>query len=76
MTVFFVPTTVACLWLCVLGGNAIYLEMAAAGRASTAGIAEPVRNWNLPAALFGTIDRMTDVSALQWASSRLPPSSG
>ena len=30
----------------------------------TAGVAQLVRDWNLPAALFGTIERMTDISFL------------
>lgn len=71
VSVFFIPTTIALFWLCMLGGNAIYLEMTAAGGPGTAGIAELVRTWNLPAALFGTVDRLTEVSALQWIVSAL-----
>ena len=55
----------------MFGGNAMYLEMNAAGGVGTAGIVDLVRDWNLPAALYGTIERMTDISALQWAVSAL-----
>ena len=69
--VLFVPTTIAFFWLCMFGGNAIYLELNAADGVGTAGIIEQVRAWNLPSALYGTIERMTDISSLQWAVSLL-----
>ncbi len=69
--VMFVPTTLAFFWLCVFGGNAMYLELTAEGGAGTAGIAQLVRDWNLPAALYGTIERMTDVSWLNWMMAAL-----
>jgi choline/glycine/proline betaine transport protein len=69
--VLFVPTAIAFFWLCMFGGNAMYLEMNASGGVGTAGIVELVRAWNLPAALYGTIERMTDIGALQWAVSAL-----
>ena len=69
--VMFVPTTIAFFWLCMFGGNAIYMELMAEGGAGTAGIVELVRAWNLPAALYGTIERLTDVSVLQWLMSAL-----
>jgi choline/glycine/proline betaine transport protein len=59
--VMFVPTTIAFFWLCIFGGNAIFLELNAADGVGTAGIAQLVRDWNLPAALYGTIERLTDV---------------
>ena len=62
--VMFVPTSIAFFWLCIFGGNAIYLELGAADGVGTAGIAQLVRDWNLPAALYGTIERMTDVNWL------------
>ncbi len=37
----------------------------------TAGIAQLVRDWDLPSALYGTIARMTDISWLNWAMSAL-----
>ena len=54
--VMFVPTTIAFFWLCIFGGSAMYLELNADGGVGTAGIAQLIRDWNLPAALFGTIE--------------------
>ena len=65
--VMFVPTTIAFFWLCIFGGNALYMELNAAGGPGTAGVLDMVRNWNLPSALFGTIQRVTDISWLNWA---------
>ncbi len=69
--VMFVPTTIAFFWLCVLGGNAIYMELHAEGGVGTAGVAQLVRDWNLPAALYGTIDQLTDVATLNWLMAAL-----
>ena len=69
--VMFVPTTIAFFWLCIFGGNAMYLELTAEGGAGTAGIAQLIRDWNLPAALYGTIERMTDLNWLNWAMAAL-----
>jgi len=69
--VMFVPTTIAFFWLCIFGGSAMFLEINAADGPGTAGIAQLVRDWNLPAALYGTIERVTDISALNWAMSAL-----
>jgi choline/glycine/proline betaine transport protein len=69
--VMFVPTTIAFFWLCIFGGNAMYLELTADGGVGTAGIAQLVRDWNLPSALYGTIDRVTDISWLNWAMAAL-----
>ncbi|MEM7070619.1 MAG: BCCT family transporter [Pseudomonadota bacterium] len=69
--VMFVPTSIAFFWLCIFGGSAIYMELNATGGVGTAGIAHLVQQWNLPAALYGTIDRLTDVSVLNWAMAAL-----
>ena len=69
--VMFVPTTIAFFWLCMFGGNAIYMELMAEGGVGTAGIVDLVRAWNLPAALYGTIERLTEYSVLQWLMSAL-----
>ena len=69
--VMFVPTTIAFFWLCIFGGNAMYLELTADGGVGTAGIAQLIRDWNLPAALYGTIERMTDVHWLNWIMAAL-----
>ena len=62
--VMFVPTSLAFFWLCIFGGNAIYMELNAAGGVGTAGVADLVRNWNLPSALFSTIEQLTTVEWL------------
>ena len=69
--VMFVPTTIAFFWLCIFGGNAMFLELNAEGGVGTAGIAQLIRDWNLPAALYGTIERMTDMYWLNWAMAAL-----
>ena len=69
--VMFVPTTIAFFWLCMFGGNAIFMELNAAGGVGTAGIAKTVMAWNLPAALYGTIEQMTDVGWLNWVMAAL-----
>ncbi len=64
--VMLVPTTIAFFWLCIFGGSAMYLELNAANGVGTAGIADLVRNWDLPGALYGTIDKVTPVNWLNW----------
>jgi choline/glycine/proline betaine transport protein len=55
----------------MFGGKAIYMELNAAGGVCTAGISETVMSWNLPGALHGTIDGLTDSSTLQRVASAL-----
>ena len=69
--VLFVPTTIAFFWLCMFGGNAIHMELTAPEGVGTAGIVGTVMAWDLPSALYGTIERLTTYSALQWAMSAL-----
>ena len=78
--VMFVPTTIAFFWLCMFGGNAIWQELHAVGGPAAeggAGIIETVRAWDLPNALFGTIDNigktswMGDISWVSWPMSLL-----
>ena len=69
--VLFVPTTIAFFWLCMFGGNAIHMELTAPEGVGTAGIVSTVMAWDLPSALYGTIERLTTYSALQWAMSAL-----
>ena len=64
--VMFVPTAMAFFWICMFGGNALYLELNAPGGVGTAGILELVRADQLESALYGTIERMTDLSWLAW----------
>ena len=67
----FVPTAVGIVWLCLFGGNALHIELTAVDGVGTAGILDLVREWQLEAALYGTIERMTDISWLAWAISAL-----
>ena len=69
--VLFVPTSIAFFWLCMFGGNAIYMELMAEGGVGTAGIVEMVRGWDLPSALYGTIERLTELAVLQWIMAAL-----
>ncbi len=69
--VLFVPTSLALLWIGIFGGNAIFMELNAAGGAGTAGVLELVRGASYQAALYGTIDRLTDIGWLTWAMSAL-----
>ena len=69
--VLVVPTALGLLWIGVFGGNAIYLELNAAGVVGTAGIIELVRDAHYEAALYGTIDRLSDIGWLTWAMSAL-----
>lgn len=69
--VMFVPTTISFFWLCMFGGNAIYLELQALAQGGNAGIAETVMAWDLPKALYATIDQIGSVKALQWIMAAL-----
>ena len=69
--VMFVPTTIAFFWLCMFGGNAIYLELQAAAAGGSAGIAETVMAWDLPQALYSTIDQVSSIKWLSWAMAAL-----
>ena len=69
--VMFVPTTIAFFWLCIFGGTALYFELNAANGVGTAGIVDTVRNWDLPSALYQTIDRVTGLHWLNWIMAAL-----
>ncbi len=69
--VLFVPTSIAFFWLCMFGGNAMYMELMAEGGVGTAGVIDMVRAWDLPSALYGTIDRLTELAFLQWIMAAL-----
>ncbi len=69
--VMFVPTTIAFFWLCMFGGNAIFMELYAEGGVGTAGIMDTVMAWNLPGALYATIGQLSSVQIIQWLMSAL-----
>ena len=60
----FVPTAVGMGWICIFGGNALYMELYAEGGPGTAGLMDLARDWQLEAVLYGTIERMSDVKWL------------
>ena len=65
----FVPSGLGLIWIGILGGNAIHLELEAG--AQGAGLLEFVRDEHFEAALYGTIDRMSEVAWLTWGASAL-----
>ena len=67
----FVPTAAGMVWICLFGGNALHMELSAEGGVGTAGILELVRGGELEMALYGTIDRLSDVAWLTWGMSAL-----
>ncbi len=67
----FVPTAVGLGWICIFGGNALYMELYADGGPGTAGLMALARDWQLEAVLYGTIERMTDARWLVWTMSAL-----
>jgi choline/glycine/proline betaine transport protein len=78
--VLFVPTAIVFFWLCMFGGNAIWQELHMAGGPAAeggAGVIATVRNWDLPAALYGTIGNLGatswlgDLSWTAWPMSAL-----
>lgn len=65
--VMFVPTTIAFFWICMFGGNAIWQELNAV---DGAGVIDTVMAWNLPNALYTTIDNLGSMSwmgDMSWA---------
>ena len=67
----FVPTALGVIWISLLGGNALYLELLAEGGPGTAGIMNLVRDGNLEAALYSTIAAMSGLTWLTWGVSAL-----
>ncbi len=69
--VLVVPTALGLLWIGILGGNALHMELGAPGGVGTAGIVEVVRDGNYEAALYGTIAKLSDIGWLTWTLSAL-----
>ena len=69
----FVPTTIGFLWIGLFGGNALFLELNAAGGVGTAGIMQSATAWELggAASLFHTINAMFDAEWLIWGVTAL-----
>ena len=66
-----VPTFVGMGWICLFGGNALYMELYAEGGPGTAGLLQLANDWQLEAVLYGTIERMSDMSWLTITMSAL-----
>ena len=66
-----VPTFVGMGWICLFGGNALYMELYAEGGPGTAGLLQLANDWQLEAVLYGTIERMSDLSWLTITMSAL-----
>lgn len=69
--VMLVPTFVIYFWLCIFGGSAMHQELVADGGVGTAGLIQLVRDWNLPSALFSTIEGLVEMDWLSWLVSAL-----
>ncbi len=69
--VLLAPTAFSMLWIGLLGGNAIYLELEATGGVGTAGIMDLVRASDFEAALYRTIAALGGANALTWGISAL-----
>ena len=67
----FVPTGLGIVWISLLGGNALHLELHADAGPGAAGLMDLVRAGNLEAALYGTIASMSGLSWLTWMISAL-----
>ena len=67
----FVPASLSLLWIGIFGGNAIYIELNAAGGMGTAGVMDLVRQANYEAALYSTIDHLSSIAWLTWIMSAL-----
>ena len=65
----FVPSGLGLIWIGIFGGNAIHMELNAG--AEGAGLLDLVRSGHFEAALYGTIDRLSDSAWLTWSVSAL-----
>lgn len=67
----FVPSLAIIGWLSVFGGVPLYQELSAVNGPGSAGLIELVRHWNLPAALYATIDGLVASPELAWGVAAL-----
>ena len=71
MGAMFVPTAMGMAWICIFGGNALHMELYAEGGIGTHGILELVRSNRPEAALYATIDAISDIGWLTWTMAAL-----
>ena len=67
----FVPTAMAMAWICIFGGNALHMELYADGGIGTAGVLDRVRGGQPEAALYATINAISDIGWLTWTMAAL-----
>ena len=66
-----VPTAMGMAWICIFGGNALHMELYADGGVASAGILDLVRGSQPEAALYATIDAVSDIGWLTWTMAAL-----
>ena len=66
-----VPTAMGMAWICIFGGNALHMELYAEGGVASAGILDLVRGSQPEAALYATIDAVSDIGWLTWTMAAL-----
>ncbi len=67
----FVPTAMGMAWICIFGGNALHMELYADGGVGTAGVLDRVRGGQPEAALYATINAISDIGWLTWTMAAL-----
>ena len=67
----FIPTAMGMAWICIFGGNALHMELYAEDGVATAGLLDLVRGGQPEAALYATINAISDVGWLTWTMAAL-----
>ena len=65
------PTAMGMAWICIFGGNALHMELYAEDGVGTAGVLDLVRSGQPEAALYATINGITDLDWLAWTMAAL-----
>ena len=67
----FIPTAMGMAWICIFGGNALHMELYAEDGVATAGLLDLVRGGQPEAALYATINAISDIGWLTWTMAAL-----
>ena len=67
----FVPTAMGVAWICIFGGSALHMELYAEDGVGTAGLLDLVRGGQPEAALYATIEAVSDIGWLTWTMAAL-----
>ena len=67
----FIPTAMGMAWICIFGGNALHMELYAEDGVATAGLLDLVRGGEPEAALYATINAISDIGWLTWTMAAL-----